>query len=81
MENFNMKSQTILEMRRLMEKFQQKLAILDALDRDTSCSNAFDHMDQVSTLASYVRKVNECIERCELVNGDVFKDREREMTQ
>tara|TARA_R110001632_G_scaffold174341_1_gene293931 strand:+ start:206 stop:433 length:228 start_codon:yes stop_codon:yes gene_type:complete len=61
------KLKVIRELDHLLKLCQGKVAILDALDRDTSTSDAYDMHDQINGMYVGLKKVRETSLRAELV--------------
>jgi len=64
------KSETLMSMTSLVENLKRKLDILNAVDRDTSTSSAYDLTDQITTISSKIVALQECIDRAYSINGE-----------
>jgi len=64
------KSETLMSMTSLVENLKLKLDILDAVDRDTTTSSAYDLTDQITTISSKIVALQECIVRAYSINGE-----------
>jgi hypothetical protein len=69
--NMNMKRETLWEMNKLIDSINRKIAILNALDRDTSTSHAYDLTDQIIVMEEKIRAFYECVERALSVCGEM----------
>ena len=63
------KSETLMSMTSLVENLKRKLDILNAVDRDTTTSSAYDLTDQITTMSSNIIALQECIGRASGING------------
>jgi len=61
------KLDVIRELDSLLTLCEGKVAILDALDRDTTTSDAYDMHDQITGMYNGLKKLRETSQRAELV--------------
>ena len=64
-----MKAATLAEMMALLNQFECKLALLDALDRDFTQDGSFDLNDQVTSMTRSLHRLTEAVVRANAVNG------------
>ena len=64
------KVETLWQMSTLVDQMQRKLAILDAVDRDTTHSGSYDLTDQITNLHGKITAIVECIERSKGIVGE-----------
>ncbi|MGA1670600.1 MAG: hypothetical protein ACO39F_06900 [Candidatus Nanopelagicaceae bacterium] len=64
------KSETLMSMTSLVENLKRKLDILNAVDRDTTTSSAYDLTDQITTMTLEIIALQECIGRAYSINGE-----------
>ena len=63
MDNNTFKREVVAGMEYLLKCFTEKLAVLDALDRDTDSSGAYDLHDQIHTLSKCSSDLADCLNR------------------
>jgi len=61
------KLKVIRELDSLLTLCEGKVAILDALDRDTTTSDSYDMHDQITGMYNSLKKLRETSQRAELV--------------
>ena len=69
MSNRTMKAKTLLDMVQLLNQFECKLTLLDALDRDCTVEDCEDLHDQVSTMTRALHTLSQAVVRANRVNG------------
>jgi len=69
MKNSTMKAATLVDMVNLLNQFECKLALLDALDRDMTADCCMDLTDQVSTMTRSLDRLTQAVVRANKVNG------------
>ena len=69
MKNTTMKAATLAEMLALLNQFECKLSLLDALDRDFTQDGSFDLADQVSSMTRSLSRLTDTVVRANGVNG------------
>jgi len=69
MKNSTMKAATLVEMVNLLNQLECKLALLDALDRDTTADGCMDLHDQVHTMTHSLDRLTQAVVRANRVNG------------
>lgn len=67
MDNNFIKHAVVEEMEDILKRFTESLAVLDALDRDTGSSGAYDLYDQLFTLIKSSESLSACLKRIELI--------------
>ena len=70
MNNNKHKREVLEALDDLMKPLSDKLDILDALDKDSSCSGSYDLHDQLFLLRSAHESLQKCIERSKLIVPD-----------
>ena len=69
MSNRTMKAKTLVDMVTLLNQFECKLALLDALDRDVTAEDCMDVTDQVATMTHSLHRLTQAVVRANRVNG------------
>jgi hypothetical protein len=69
MSNRTMKAKTLADMIDLLNRFESKLALLDALDRDVTAEDNMDITDQISTMTHSLHRLTQAVVRANRVNG------------
>lgn len=69
MSNRTAKAKTLVDMIDLLNRFESKLALLDALDRDCTVEDCMDITDQVSTMTHSLHRLTQAVIRANRVNG------------
>jgi len=69
MKNSTMKAATLVDMVNLLNQFECKLALLDALDRDMTADGCMDLHDQVHTMTRSLSRLTDAVVRANKVNG------------
>ena len=69
MSNRTMKAKTLVEMVTLLNQFECKLNLLDALDSDVTAEDCMDVTDQVATMTHSLHRLTEAVVRANRVNG------------
>jgi hypothetical protein len=67
MDNNFIKHEVVEEMEHILKRFTESLAVLDALDRDTGSSGAYDLHDQLFTLTKSSESLAACLKRIRLI--------------
>ena len=67
MDNNFIKHAVVEEMEDILKRFTESLAVLDALDRDTGSSGAYDLHDQLFTLIKSSESLAACLKRIRLI--------------
>jgi hypothetical protein len=63
MTNNEMKQYTLGNMAGMLEQMRQKVAVLDALDRDTTSDSAYDLTDQMATMFQNLNEFEAAVQR------------------
>ena len=63
MNNNKLKHQTLEQIGDLVDDLATQLAILEALDEDTTCSGSYDLHDQLTTMFNCRRDLDRCLVR------------------
>lgn len=58
------------EMRELVSRLNDKVRVLDAMDRDTSCDFSYDLTDQLTSMRAHLDQFEGAVVRAGAVNGD-----------
>jgi len=74
MTNNEMKQYTLGNMAGMLEQMRQKVAVLDALDRDTTSDSAYDLHDQLTSLFQALDKFEAVVQRAVKVVPHQNKD-------
>jgi hypothetical protein len=69
MSNRTHKAATLVAMIDLLNRFESKLALLDALDRDVTAEDNMDITDQISTMTHSLHRLTQAVVRANRVNG------------
>ena len=69
MSNRTAKAKTLVEMVDLLNRFECKLNLLDALDRDVTAEDCMDVTDQVTTMTRALHNLTQAVVRANRVNG------------
>ena len=69
MSNRTHKAATLVAMIDLLNRFESKLALLDALDRDCTVEDCMDLTDQVGTMTHSLHRLTQAVVRANRVNG------------
>jgi hypothetical protein len=69
MSNRTQKAATLVAMIDLLNRFESKLALLDALDRDCTVEDCMDLTDQVGTMTHSLHRLTQAVIRANRVNG------------
>ena len=69
MKNSTMKAATLVDMVNLLNQFECKLALLDALDRDMTADGCMDLHDQVASMTRSLSRLTDTVVRANRVNG------------
>ena len=69
MSNRTAKAKTLVEMTELLNKFECKLNLLDALDRDVTTEDCYDVADQVNSMTRALHNLTQAVVRANAVNG------------
>jgi len=69
MKNSTMKAATLVDMVNLLNQFECKLALLDALDRDVTADGCMDLHDQVASMTRSLSRLTDTVVRANRVNG------------
>ena len=69
MSNRTQKAATLVAMVDLLNRFESKLALLDALDRDVTVEDCMDVTDQVATMTHSLHRLTQAVVRANRVNG------------
>ena len=69
MKNSTMKAATLVDMVNLLNQFECKLALLDALDRDVTADGCMDLHDQVASMTRSLSRLTDAVVRANKVNG------------
>ena len=69
MSNRTQKAATLVAMVDLLNRFESKLAVLDALDRDCTVEDCMDLHDQVATMTHSLHRLTQAVVRANRVNG------------
>ena len=69
MSNRTHKAATLVAMIDLLNRFESKLAVLDALDRDCTVEDSMDLTDQVGTMTHSLHRLTQAVVRANRVNG------------
>ena len=70
MNNNKLKHQTLKQIGDLVDDLSSKLAILEALDEDSTCSGSYDLHDQLTTMFNCRRDLDRCLVRSHKVVPD-----------
>jgi len=69
MSNRTQKAATLVAMIDLLNRFESKLALLDALDRDVTVEDTMDITDQIDTMTHSLHRLTQAVIRANRVNG------------
>lgn len=69
-ENRKWKSMVLKEILQHVEILQDKIRLVDSLDRDRERTDAYDLHDQISSMESYLEGFEASVVRASAVNGD-----------
>ena len=69
MKNSTMKAATLVDMVQLLNQMECKVALLDALDRDTTADCCMDLHDQVTSITRALHSLTQAVRRANEVNG------------
>lgn len=69
MSNRTQKAATLVAMVDLLNRFECKLNLLDALDRDCTVEDCMDLHDQVATMTHSLHRLTQAVIRANRVNG------------
>jgi cell division FtsZ-interacting protein ZapD len=69
MSNRTHKARTLADMIDLLNRFESKLALLDALDRDITVEDNRDITDQIDTMTHSLHRLTQAVVRANRVNG------------
>jgi DNA-binding FrmR family transcriptional regulator len=69
MSNRTQKAATLVAMIDLLNRFESKLALLDALDRDVTAEDCMDITDQIGTMTHSLHRLTQAVIRANRVNG------------
>jgi hypothetical protein len=69
MSNRTEKAKTLVAMIDLLNRFESKLALLDALDRDVTVEDTMDITDQIDTMTHSLHRLTQAVIRANRVNG------------
>ena len=61
MTNNDMKRFVLVDIVKVLDRLRQKIEVLDALDRDTSTSGAYDLHDQLTSMSNYLSSVSNTV--------------------
>lgn len=64
------KTKVMNEMRELASRLRDKVRVLDAMDRDTSCDYSYDLTDQLTSMRAHLDQLESAVVRAGAVNGD-----------
>ena len=64
------KTKVMNEMRQLASLLRDKVRVLDAMDRDTSCDFSYDLTDQLTSMRAHLDQFESAVVRAGAVNGD-----------
>ena len=67
--NRTQKAAVLTQMVDLLNRFECKLALLDALDRDIDAEDCMDVTDQVATMTHNLHRLTQAVVRANRVNG------------
>jgi|13_taG_2_1085334.scaffolds.fasta_scaffold02110_1 hypothetical protein len=67
MNNNNHKGEVLESLDSLLKSVGEKIGILEALDKDSSCSGSHDLHDQLTSLFTAHNSLEQCVERSKLV--------------
>ena len=70
MNNNKLKHQTLEQIGDLVDDLATQLAILEALDEDTTCSGSYDLHDQRTTMFNCRRDLDRCLVRSHKIVPD-----------
>jgi len=70
MNNNKLKHQTLEQIGDLVDDLATQLAILEALDEDTTCSGSYDLHDQLTTMFNCRRDLDRCLVRSHKIVPD-----------
>ena len=70
MNNNKLKHQTLEQIGDLVDDLATQLAILEALDEDTTCSGSYDLHDQLTTMFNCRRDLDICLVRSHKIVPD-----------
>lgn len=73
MNNNKLKHRVLGEIGDLVDDLSSKLAILEALDEDTTCSGSYDLHDQLTTMFNCKRDLDRCLVRSHRVVPDEYR--------
>ena len=69
MSNRTMKAKTLVDMVDLLNRFECKLALLNALDDDVTAEDCCDLHDQLTTMTHSLDRLTQAVVRANRVNG------------
>ena len=69
-ENRKWKSVVLKDILVYVEILQDKMQVLDSLDRERTKTDSYDLHDQISSMTSYLEGFEASVDRARAVNGD-----------